>query len=77
MSTAYTLDGMVKSSFRICGNFDGGVDLKPIIREILKDCGGFGGGHRLAVGASIPQEKEDVFLRNALSVLNNLASKAV
>jgi single-stranded-DNA-specific exonuclease len=70
MSTAYTLDGFIKVSLRITGNSDSNVDLRIIVKEIITDSDGYGGGHKLAAGASIPQEKEDIMVRNALSVLD-------
>ena len=70
MSTAYTLDGFIKVSLRITGDSSSDADLRIIIKEIVAGSEGYGGGHKLAAGASIPQDKEDVMIRNALSVLD-------
>jgi len=69
ISTAYTLDGDIKSSFRVCG--DSKIDLREIAKKIVgKD--GYGGGHRLAAGAVIPQEKEKEFIDSVVKVLDSL-----
>ncbi len=70
MSTAYTLDGHIKVSLRITDGYSHGTDLRIIIKELVDCGGGYGGGHKLAAGASVPQEKEDLMVREAISSLN-------
>lgn len=74
MSTAYSLDGFIKVSLRITGDANSETDLRVIIKELVAEGGGYGGGHKLAAGASIPQEKEDVMVREAISSLNKYVS---
>lgn len=70
MSTAYTLDGMIKVSLRVAGNSESRVDLRIVVKDILAENDGYWGGHKLAAGGSIPQEREDEMIRNAISVLD-------
>ncbi len=72
MATAYTLDGFIKVSLRVSGDPESEIDLRLIVKEILNSSDGYGGGHKLAAGASIPQEKEDLMIRNAISALDKL-----
>ena len=74
MSTAYALDGFIKVSLRITGDSDSNTDLRVVIKELVAEGGGYGGGHKLAAGASIPQEKEDIMVREAISSLNKYVS---
>ncbi len=56
-------DGKFKISSR--GTFellDQGVDLAVALRECASKVGGFGGGHRIAAGATVPEGREDEFL---------------
>jgi single-stranded-DNA-specific exonuclease len=69
MSTAYTLDGHIKVSLRITDGFSQETDLRIIIKDLVDCGGGYGGGHKLAAGASVPQEKEDLMIREAISSL--------
>ncbi len=75
LSSAYTLDGMIKISTRCCGKLPVGLDLREVVTSILVDTDGYGGGHKLAAGASIPQENEEQFIRNALAVLEDYVRK--
>ena len=77
MSTAYALDGFIKVSLRITGNPSSDVDLRMIIKDLLVDGEGYGGGHKLAAGASIPQDGEDSMIRNAINSLNKYAETIV
>lgn len=70
MSTAYTLDGHIKVSLRITDGFKQETDLRIIIKDLVDCGGGYGGGHKLAAGASVPQEKEDLMIREAISSLS-------
>ncbi len=79
MSSAYTLDGYIKCSFRVSGKNVGGVDLRLLVKEILNevsDGSGYGGGLNLAAGASILQDKEDILIKSSLGVLGKIVSKA-
>jgi nanoRNase/pAp phosphatase (c-di-AMP/oligoRNAs hydrolase) len=44
------------------------------VKDIIADGPGYGGGHKLAAGASIPQDREDSFIRNALASLDKYTS---
>ncbi len=50
LSSAYTLDGMIKISLRITGEASDEVDLRQIVKDIVSDEDGYGGGHKLAAG---------------------------
>ena len=73
LSSSYCLDGMIKLSLRASGNKTD-VDLRAIVKDIIADGPGYGGGHKLAAGASIPQDREDSFIRNALASLDKYTS---
>jgi RecJ-like exonuclease len=73
LSSAYTLDGMIKISLRITGEASDEVDLRQIVKDIVSDEDGYGGGHKLAAGASVPQEREADMIRNALASLDKYA----
>ncbi|NLI73985.1 MAG: DHH family phosphoesterase [Euryarchaeota archaeon] len=47
---------------------DQGVDLAIAMRESAAKVGGFGGGHRIAAGATVPKGREEEFL----SILNDI-----
>ncbi len=56
-------DGNIKVSARAPRALvDRGLDLSIIMREASEVVGGYGGGHNVAAGASIPKGKEDEFL---------------
>ncbi len=69
MSMARTLDDEIKVSLRLAGFHASDVDLRMLVKEILKQTGGYGGGHRLAAGATVPSDKEDLLIQTALAVL--------
>lgn len=48
-----------------------GVDLSETVRRAAEAVGGSGGGHAGAAGATIPAGREEEFLRNAASLLEN------
>ena len=73
VGAAYTLDGFIKLSLRIAGHSGHPTDLRSITKEVVSECGGYGGGHSLAAGASIPQEKESMMIKKAIEVLDKLA----
>jgi RecJ-like exonuclease len=75
MSMAHTLGGETKVSTRLCGfQPSSAIDLRLIIKQLVEQCGGYGGGHRLAAGATIPQDKEQLFLSSALALLSKTVS---
>ncbi len=74
VSMAHTVDGNIKVSARLVG-FDSTVDLRDIVNGIVKHTGGQAGGHRLACGCIIPQEKELEFIKVAEEVLSKYARK--
>ena len=41
---------------------DQGVDLSLALRDACKNCGGTGGGHRIASGGAVPIDNEEMFL---------------
>ncbi|MEM4245115.1 MAG: DHH family phosphoesterase [Candidatus Nanoarchaeia archaeon] len=69
LSMAHTVDGNTKVSMRMVG-FDPNYDLRNIINAIVKRTGGQAGGHRLACGCIIPQEKELEFIDVADEILS-------
>ncbi|MEM2094621.1 MAG: DHHA1 domain-containing protein [Candidatus Bathyarchaeia archaeon] len=60
-AASYRVVGEV-SNFSIRGRVGSMVHLGDVTRRIAKQCGGFGGGHMKASGASIPTEKLMDFL---------------
>ncbi len=48
-----------------------GLNLGALMKEAAAACGGIGGGHRIAAGASIPMDKVNDFLLSAGRHLNN------
>lgn len=69
VSMAHTLGEETKISTRIAGFMDSAFDLRDMIKKVIKVTGGEGGGHRLAAGATIPQEKEEEFLKLSEQIL--------
>jgi len=56
-------DGDIKVSARAPRELvDAGLDLSVVMRECASVVGGFGGGHNVAAGATIPSGKEEEFL---------------
>jgi RecJ-like exonuclease len=56
--------GMVKLSTRGTRKLvDEGLNLSKILSECCAAVGGVGGGHNIAAGATIPEGKLDVFLK--------------
>lgn len=70
LSLAHTLDGETKVSIRIAGFKNEDTDLKEIIEKIADKIGCSAGGHKFAAGCIIPQEKENVFIEHAKSILS-------
>ena len=70
MSMARTLGDEIKISMRISGFGKSAIDLRKIVKEIINKTGGYGGGHRLAAGATIPQDKEDKLISIATETLS-------
>jgi single-stranded-DNA-specific exonuclease len=66
---AYTVGGEIKLSFRISGFEKTDVDVRKIVNELIVEIGGNGGGHRLAAGATIPQEQEDALMITLVRLL--------
>jgi RecJ-like exonuclease len=69
ISMAHTVDGNTKVSVRMVG-YDSKVDLRDVVNAIVKHTGGQAGGHRLACGCIIQQEKEIEFIKIAEEVLS-------
>ena len=67
---ARTLGDETKISMRISGFGKSLIDLRKIVKDIISKTGGYGGGHRLAAGATIPQGKEDSLISMAIEVLS-------
>ncbi len=63
VAMAYTLDGSIKISSRLM-NVKGknSINLNKVMKKVVENFGGVGGGHDVAAGASIPQEKEKEFI---------------
>lgn len=78
LSMAYTLDGEIKISLRLCGYKEQNVDLREIIEDIIGKLGsGSLGGHKQAAGAVILQDKEEEFLEHAKEVFHKRLNKLV
>ena len=76
MALAHTLGDETKVSCRISGFKDRGIDLRELIKDILKKAGnGTGGGHKLAAGAVIPQDDEERFVEIAQQILAKKAQE--
>jgi len=61
---AHTENGEVKVSARTTQSLvDRGLDLASALTKAAKELHGFGGGHNIAAGATIPKGKEEEFLR--------------
>ncbi len=69
LATAYTLDDKIKVSCRISGFKPKNIDLREVLIEITNKFDSTAGGHKFAAGAIIPQDKEEEFLKSAISVL--------
>ena len=67
---AHTLDDDTKVSARIAGFKNGDSDLRKIMKAVVTKVGGFGGGHKSAAGALIPQEKEIEFIDSLKLILD-------
>lgn len=50
---------------------DRGVDLSLALRDACKNCGGSGGGHRIASGGAVPIENEERFLTELDAIIGN------
>ena len=48
-----------------------GLDLALALRISAKECGGDGGGHKIASGATIPIENEEKFLKKLNEIIGN------
>ncbi|HLD15469.1 MAG TPA: DHH family phosphoesterase [Candidatus Nanoarchaeia archaeon] len=77
ISMAHSLDDTTKISSRISGYAKSKMDLNNFMHEICSKLDGIGGGHKLAAGASIPQEKEAEFIKLAKQILEKNASEEV
>jgi len=65
----HTIGGEVKVSCRISGDSERGPDLRRLMHDTLTLTGGQGGGHPIAAGAVIPQDKEELFITTLLDQL--------
>jgi len=71
LSMAYGLAGEIKISAR--GGRDLDINLRELLVGMIRKLGRFEcGGHKMACGAVIPQEKEKEFIEIACNVLDNL-----
>jgi len=73
VSMAHTLDGSSKVSLRVCGRVD--VDLRVVVKAAAEKVDGIAGGHKLACGALVSQEKEKEFLELMDKALQGLCVK--
>lgn len=53
-----------------------GVDLQEALVEASAEVGGAGGGHRIAAGAFIPQDREEEFVDNVNRILERQSAPA-
>ncbi|MEK6904750.1 MAG: DHH family phosphoesterase, partial [Nanoarchaeota archaeon] len=70
---AHGLDDSTKISARIGGANKKGLNAAEILNNVVKDLGGYSGGHSFAAGATIKQEKEQEFIKNTVGILDKLA----
>ena len=70
ISLAQDLNNITKVSARIIGKSD--VDLRNIIKQIVRKTTGQSGGHKNAAGALIPTNKEKAFIKEAKKILERL-----
>ncbi|MEK6861019.1 MAG: DHH family phosphoesterase [Nanoarchaeota archaeon] len=71
---ARTLGTETKISVRVNG--DSNQDTRNILRDVVSKTGGIYGGHKLASGATIEQDKEQEFIKLAEEILGNLIVNA-
>ena len=70
LGMAHTLGDETRISSRISGFVAEGIELDMILVEMIKKLGaGSSGGHRMAAGAVIPQDKEEKFLEISNQIL--------
>jgi len=69
---AATLEEDLKLSGRISGFQEHDIDLRKVMKELVKRCGGYGGGHRMAAGATVPGEKSKIVIDELISILEPL-----
>ena len=69
LGLSQTLGGEVKVSCRLSGEHERGPDLRRLMHETLSLTGGQGGGHPIAAGAILPQDKEELFITTFLAQL--------
>lgn len=73
IAMAYTSEEDIKISIRVSG--DGkNIDLREILKNLVEGIGQFG-GHKLACGATIPLNKEEIFLERTVKLLKRVSSK--
>ena len=77
ISMAHSLDDTTKISSRISGYSASKIDLNLLMHEVCSKLGGIGGGHKLAAGASIPQEKEQDFINLIRELLEKYNSEEI
>ena len=66
-------NGMIKVSGRASRNLvNSGLDLSKLISKAAVSVGGYGGGHNIAAGASIPRGTEEKFLEIMIQQLREL-----
>lgn len=71
VGAAFTLEEDIKISARIAGYRDSSVDLRTVMISLAEQCGGHGGGHRLAAGAHLPRSCRDLLLQTTLRILEH------
>ncbi len=65
-------EGMTKVSARAEDSLvKAGLDLKDIVASAVAETGGEGGGHSGAAGATIPREKEEIFINTVERLIKN------
>ncbi len=69
LSLAHTVHNKTKVSLRISGR-DNSTDLTKTINSIVKKVRGESGGHKNAAGAIIDTDDEEMFIKNAVRVLD-------
>ncbi len=70
IAMAHTIDGFTKISTRVVGNTT--INLRNILVNIINKIGGESGGHDMAAGALILQEKDEEFIGEVKNYLGRL-----
>ena len=69
ITMAQNVDTTTKISFRYSGDDKTQIDLRKLIKDIMKEISGDCGGHKHAAGAIISSKDEELFIKSAEQIL--------